>query len=162
MCSMRLCKTSMRSTEQSQRRSSDAFDRMADSDISEAAVGVSEVGIQKPHRHEFSPLPPFSLIHPPTQEATALQLWRKAQWVSSDPSARAYGRRAEAMAPGLRSLNWLLRRSRQGGHASADSAEDTKGTMAARPPQWSATEDGSSRGAPLLTRDPRLSGFSMS
>ena len=75
------------------------------------------------------------LFHPPTQEATAVKLWRNAQWVSSDPSARAYGRRAEALAPGLRSLNWLLRRSRQGGHASAGSAEGTTGTTAVRPPQ---------------------------
>ena len=37
-------------------------------------------------------------FHPPTQEATAVKLWRNVQWVSSDPSARAYGRRAEALA----------------------------------------------------------------
>ncbi len=42
----------------------------------------------------------FLNFHPPTQEATALQLWRNAQRVSSDPSARAYGRRAEALAKG--------------------------------------------------------------
>ena len=30
--------------------------------------------------------------------------WGNAQRVSSDPSAGAYGRRAEALAPGLRSL----------------------------------------------------------
>ncbi len=53
-------------------------------------------------------------FHPPTQEATAVKLWRNVQWVSSDPSARAYGRHAEALAPGLRSLKWLLRRSRRG------------------------------------------------
>ena len=36
--------------------------------------------------------------HPPTQEATVVKLWRNAQRVSSDPSARASGRRAEALA----------------------------------------------------------------
>ncbi len=77
----------------------------------------------------------MNIIHPPTQEATAVKLWRNAQWVSSDPSARASGRRAEALAPGLRSLHSLLRRSRQGGHAWVGSAEDTKGTTAVRPPQ---------------------------
>ena len=90
-------------------------------------------------------------FHPPMQEDTAVKLLRSAQWVSSDPSARAYGRRAEALAPGLRSLKWLLRRSRQGGHASslrsligyyggvgsAGSAEDTTGTTAVMP--WGST-----------------------
>jgi hypothetical protein len=38
------------------------------------------------------------IFHPPTQEATAVKLWRNAQRVSSDPSARAYGRSAEALA----------------------------------------------------------------
>ena len=66
----------------------------------------------------------MNIIHPPTQEATAVKLWRNAQWVSS-----------EALAPGLRSLHSLLRRSRQGGHAWVGSAEDTKGTTAVRPPQ---------------------------
>ena len=45
--------------------------------------------------HPVGTLPRF---HPPTQEATAVKLWRSAQWVSSDPSARAYGLRAEALA----------------------------------------------------------------
>ena len=43
-----------------------------------------------------------------------MEEWR----VSSYSSAGAYGRRAEALAPGLRSLIRLLRRSRQGGPAS--------------------------------------------
>jgi hypothetical protein len=39
-------------------------------------------------------------VHPATQEAMAVKSWRNAQRVSSDPSARAYGRRAEALAKG--------------------------------------------------------------
>ena len=38
----------------------------------------------------------------------------------------------------------------EGGLASLGSAEDTRGTTAARPPQASATEAGSGRGAPLV------------
>ena len=58
-------------------------------------------------RHRLIVLRP---VHPPPQEATAVTLWRNAQWVSSDPSARASGRRAETLAPGLRSVKWLLLR----------------------------------------------------
>jgi hypothetical protein len=58
------------------------------------------------------------LVHPPTQEAMAVKPWRNAQRVSFDPSARAYGRRAEALAkedmlPAF--VAELLRRSRLGG-----------------------------------------------
>ena len=37
-------------------------------------------------------------LSPPRQEATAVTLLRNTQWASSDPSARAYGRHAEALA----------------------------------------------------------------
>ena len=37
-------------------------------------------------------------LHPPRQEATAVTLLRNTQGASSDQSARAYGRRAEASA----------------------------------------------------------------
>ncbi|MBX3347301.1 MAG: hypothetical protein KF747_01030 [Nitrospira sp.] len=37
-------------------------------------------------------------LHPPRQEATAVTFLRITQWASSDPSARAHGRRAEALA----------------------------------------------------------------
>ena len=60
------------------------------------------------------------------QEATAVKLWRNVQWVSS-----------KALAPGLRSLKWLLRWGRQGGYAPAGSAEDTTGTRAVKP--WGFT-----------------------
>jgi hypothetical protein len=76
------------------------------------------------HPHEATRETIFPLSHPPTQEATAVQLWRNLQWVA-----------CEALAPGLRSLTWLLRRSRQGGHASAGSAEDRRESSTARPPQ---------------------------
>jgi hypothetical protein len=55
--------------------------------------------------------------------------------VSSDPSARAYGRRAEASAkedaPGLRSCRYY------GGVGSAGYAEETSGTTAVKP--WGST-----------------------
>lgn len=85
--------------------------------------------------------------------------------VSSDPLVSAHGRRAEAVASNLFSLKWLLRRSRQGGHASSLRSQQLlwwsrldpfprrhkkKRRTAARPPQESATEKGSRRRAPTL------------
>ncbi len=43
-------------------------------------------------------LEPHAAVHPPSQETTAVKPWRNAKRVPSDPSAKASGRRAEALA----------------------------------------------------------------
>ncbi len=75
------------------------------------------IGFVTEARYDVEHLLPWMLLgpglHPPTQEATAVKLWRNAQRVFSDPSARAYGRRAEALAK-EDTLRWVPPKTQKG------------------------------------------------